>query len=72
MPKLKQMVKRTNVEIAKRKRKCKYTGKEILKDTLCMVLYEGSRDRYCYSRDVAIQMIHVARERLEELERELS
>lgn len=72
MPKLKQMVKRVEIESAQRKRKCKFTGDDIIKDSLCMVLYEDSRDRYCYSKDIAIKMIEEARKRLDELEKQLS
>ena len=36
-----------------------------------MVLYEGSRDRYCYSQETALKMIRLARSRLDELENQL-
>lgn len=62
------MIKRTEVEQAQRRRKCKFSGKPIEKDSLCLVLYEDSRDRYCYSKDVALKMIEEARVRLVELE----
>ena len=65
---MKQMIKRTEVEQAQRRRKCKFSGKAIEKDSLCLVLYEDSRDRYCYSKDVALKMIDKARSRLNELE----
>lgn len=65
---MKQMVKRTEVEEAKGQRKCKFSGKSIEKNSLCLVLYEDSRDRYCYSKAVAQKMIEEARRRLDELE----
>lgn len=73
MPKLKQMVKRVEIESAQRTRKCKFTGNDILKDSLCMVVYEDSRNRnrYCYSKDIAIKMIEDARKRLDELDKQL-
>lgn len=68
MAKLKQLVKRAEVEQAKRLRKCKFSSKDIEKDSVCMVVYEDSRDRYCYSKDVALKMIAQARTRLDDLE----
>ena len=72
MPKMKLMVKRTDVQIAKAKRTCKFTGSTILKGEKCLVLLEGPRDRFGYSRDTALKMISLAREHLDELEKELS
>ena len=71
MPKMKQMIKRTEIEIAKAKRTCKFSSKIVPKGDVCLVLYEDSRDRYCYSKEVAIAMIEQARSRLNELEKEL-
>jgi len=68
MGKLKLMVKRTSVEVAKRKRTCAYSGLAIQKDAVCIVVREDARDRYVYSKDVALRMIEMARERLVELE----
>lgn len=72
MPRPKQMVKRCEVEIAKAKRTCKFTGEPIVKGSVCLVIYDGPRDRSGYSRSTALEMIKRARERLNELERELS
>ena len=68
MPKLKLMTKRTSVEIAKGKRTCVYSGEEIQKGIVCLVLHEDARDRYVYCKDVALKMIEMARERLAKLE----
>ena len=61
MAKLKQLVKRTEIEIAERKRTCKFTRNDIPMGTTCVVVYEASRDRRCYSKEVAIKMIANAR-----------
>lgn len=72
MPRPKQMVKRAEVEVAKAKRTCKFTSEPITKGSICLIVYDGPRDRSCYSRDIALEMIKLARERLNELESELS
>jgi hypothetical protein len=72
MPKLKQLVKRTNVEVAKARRTCKLTKSKITKGNLCLVVYDGPQDRSCYSVETAVEMINAARLRLDELEKELS
>lgn len=69
---LKQMVKSTDVEIAKARRTCKYTKEAIAKGSVCMVIYDGPRDRSCYSRRIALEMIQLARRRLQTLEEELT
>ena len=72
MPKMKQMVKRTEVEIAKARRTCKFSKVPILKGETCLMLFESSRDRFCYSQGTGLHMVKLARERLDELERQLS
>ena len=72
MPRPKQMVKQAEVEIAKAKRTCKFTREPIVKGSSCLVIYDGPRDRSCYSQRIALEMIKLARERLDELEGELS
>lgn len=69
---LKQMVKSTDVEIAKAKRTCRYSKKAIAKGSVCMVVYDGPRDRSCYSKTIALDMIQLARRRLDTLEAELT
>lgn len=71
MPRHKQMVKSANVEVAKGKRKCKFSGATITKGSVCLIVHDGPRKRFCYSRTVALRMIGLARDRLTELERKL-
>lgn len=71
MPKVKSLLKRAEVETAQRARTCKFSRKPIDKGLLCLVVYEDSRSRFCYSQEVALQMIGKAREALEEIEAEL-
>ena len=68
----KQMVKRAEVEVAKAKRTCKFTSQAITKGAICLVIYDGPRDRSCYSKAVALEMVKLARERLDELESQLT
>ncbi len=72
MARPKQMVKRSEVEIAKAKRTCKFTSDPITKGSICLVIYDGPRDRSCYSQSVALEMIRLARDRLDELEVQLA
>ena len=72
MSRLKQMVKRSEVEIAKAKRTCRFTSESIVKGSICLVVYDGPRDRSCYSQRIALEMIKLARARLDELEGKLS
>lgn len=66
------MVKRSVVEIAKAKRTCKFTRESIAKGSICLVVHDGPRDRACYSRRIALEMIKLARARLDALEGQLS
>ena len=68
MPRVKQMVKRALVETAKAQRRCKFTMEAIPKDAVCLVVYEGPRDRSCYSAPVALEMLGAARAKLDEIE----
>jgi hypothetical protein len=68
MPKLKLMIKSSSVEIAKAKRTCVFSRDEIAKGDQCLVLFEDARDRYVYSKDVALKMVEVARQRLDDIE----
>ncbi len=72
MARLKQMVKKSVVEVAKAKRTCRFTGRSIVKGTVCMVIFDGPRDRACYSQKIALDMIRQARTYLLDLERRLS
>jgi len=71
MPRPKQIVKRASVEVAAKRRKCKFSGDAIPKGSTCLVVFDSPRDRFCYSRSVALKMIALARARLKELEQEL-
>lgn len=72
MPRPKQMVKSCEVEIARAKRTCAFTSAPIFKGSPCLVVHEGPRDRSCYSREIALRMIKQARQRLDEVEHQLS
>ena len=72
MPRPKQLVKRAIVEVAKRRRTCRFSGAAISKGLPCLVVREGPRERSCYSREVGLEMIVLARERLVELEEQLA
>ena len=69
MPRPKSMIKKSLVEIAKAKRTCVFSNAEIPKGAVSLVLFEDSRDRYVYCKEVALQMIQKARERLATIER---
>lgn len=71
MPRPKQFVKTADVEIAIHKRTCAFSRAKILSGSPCLVVYEGARDRFCYSREVALRMIKQGHERLDELEKQL-
>ena len=71
MPRHKQMVKRSDVEVARGRRTCKFSGASIGKGAVCLVVYDGPRDRSAYCRDVGLEMIRLARSRLDALEDEL-
>ena len=68
MPKVKSMLKRIEVEVAERQRKCRHTGGIIVRGDSCLVIFDGYRDRHCYSRDVALRMIASARQVLDGIE----
>jgi hypothetical protein len=71
MARHKLMVKRCNVEIAQAKRTCRFTGSDIPKGTLCLVIFDGPRDRSCYSKEIGKEMLKLARSRLDEIEKAL-
>lgn len=68
MPKRKSILKRIEIEVAQRRRTCKFTGTSIAKGERCIVVYDAPREYRPYCRDVALQMIEDARERLKTLE----
>lgn len=66
------MLKRVEIEVAQRKRICKFTGTAIAKGERCIVVYDAPREYKPYCRDVALQMIEDARERLKKIEESLA
>lgn len=72
MPRHKSLVKRCDVEVAKRQRTCKFSKESIPKGAVCLVVHEDGGRRSCYSSDVALKMIKAARARLDEIESELT
>ena len=68
MPRVKSLIKKAVVETAKHARTCKFTNRRIPKDSQCIVVFDGPRERFCYSREVALHMIEESRQRLAELE----
>lgn len=72
MPSHKSLVKRCYVEVAQRQRKCKFSRTSIPRGSVCLVVYEAGGQRFCYSSDVAREMIRTARARLDDIESELT
>ena len=71
MPSPKRMVKRSEIEVAKRLRTCKFSRKDIRKGERCLVVHDAPRSRSTYSREVGLEMIRLAREQLDEFEEQL-
>jgi len=71
MPRPKQILKRSVVEVAQRKRTCKFSNQPISKGESCLVVFDGPRERFCYSADTAVEMIKMARAKLDEIEESL-
>jgi hypothetical protein len=71
MAKVKSLIKRHAVELALGKRTCSHTGNPIPKGDLCLVVFDGPRDRHPYSTEVAAKMIAQARIKLDEIEESL-
>lgn len=72
MPQTKSLLKKCIVETAVRRRSCKYSRRPIAMGSRCIVVFDGPRDRFCYSRTVGLRMIAAARERLAEMEQSLT
>jgi hypothetical protein len=68
MAKRKSLLKKADVEVTQRARKCKHTRLPIGTGQTCLVVFEDSRQRFCYSRQIALQMIADARQVLNEME----
>ena len=67
----KSLLKKHEVQTAKRRRKCKNTGEAICRGETCLVIWDAQYDPHTYSREIAIQMIADAREVLDTLESSL-
>lgn len=72
MARVKSLLKRHVVETARGKRTCKHTGAAIEKGDICLVVFDGPRDRHPYGKEVARKMIEQARNTLSEAEAALS
>ena len=65
------MLKKAEVEIAQRTRTCKHTGNLIANGQTCLVVFDGPRQRFCYSREIGHKMIEDARQLLDKMKNEL-
>ena len=72
MPRVKNLLKRIEVQTAKGTRTCVFSGRDILKGEQCIRVWDAPRDVSGYSREVALKMIADARERLDQYERDLN
>jgi hypothetical protein len=72
MPRVKSLVKKWRIEVAQRARHCKHNRRTIQKGELCLVVTEGTQERSNYCREVALEMVAVARSELESLDRGLN
>jgi hypothetical protein len=72
MSRVKLILKRSVVEVAKAKRTYRFSGEAVPKGSICMVVYNGPRERAGYSQRVAFEMVKLARARLDEIEKQLS
>ncbi len=70
--KRKSLIKKCELQIAERKRRCKNSNAAITKGESCFVVWDNQYDRSNYSATVALQMIADARVALDELEASLS
>jgi hypothetical protein len=71
MKRTKSLLKKFVAETAKRQRTCCHTGRDISAGSPCLVVFDGPRQRFCYSHDVAARMIQQTRQELLKLESEL-
>ena len=72
MKRTKSLLKRVVPEVAKRQRTCCNTGIDIPAGSVCLVVFDSPRQRFCYSRDVALRMLEQARGELLSLEEALA
>ena len=71
MPRVKSLVKRCTIEVAQRARHCKYNGRRIPRGEVCLVVVEGTQERSNYCREVALEMVTLARSALDCIEGQL-
>lgn len=71
MPKRKSILKRIEIETAKRKRTCKFSKASITKGEQCIVVYDAPREYKGYCRDVALKMIEDAKAEIRVIEEKL-
>jgi len=71
MPRVKSLVKKCSIEVAKSTRHCKHNRRTIQKGEVCLVVIEGTQERYNYCREVALQMVTTARSALDCIEGQL-
>ena len=66
MPRFKSLLKKCDVETAKRRRTCKHNrSHSIAAGQKCLVVYEGDSRRYVYCAACAKEMLQVTREKIE-------
>lgn len=70
--KRKSLIKKCELQVAERKRRCKNSNAAIAKGESCFVIWDNQYDRSNYSTSVALQMIADARVALDELEASIS
>lgn len=71
MPKVKNLLKRIEVQLVKRKRTCKNSKTEMASGEKCLVVWDGQYRPRPYCKEIALQMIKSAREKLDIIEGEL-
>ena len=71
MAKRKSLLKKTEVETAQRTRTCRHSRGTISRGQTCLIVFDDSRQRFCYSREVGLKMIKDARQLLDDIERKL-
>lgn len=71
MAQRKSLLKKVQVETAERQRRCKHTRSPIAKGEVCIVVFDGPQQRFCYSREIAMKMLTDAAETLAELHSQL-
>jgi hypothetical protein len=72
MKRTKSLLKKFVAETAKRQRTCCHTGRDISAGSPCLVVFDGPRQRFCYSHEVGARMIEQARHELLALENALA